>query len=238
MSEAKELTRSELVSLAKLMYQNDLYSDVIGYMKKVIKMKTPLNFEEIHILFSSYILLKEPFVTTFNSCEGSILDKKLCEELQSKLKAAIDMISNEAIQLLDSDLVKRDTSKESIAHYKCSKAVQHHQRASVASGKDREKKVGEAMKLFKEAAKIADENLNHPAHPVGLCIADEFSKFHYNTLLDSDEALRITKEAYGKIQGVLYEERGKCLDGLSEDLHVYSKQYAKYLGENIENWSR
>ena len=41
-----QFDRSELVSLTERCFENDCFDDVTSYMKEVIKMGTPLNFEE------------------------------------------------------------------------------------------------------------------------------------------------------------------------------------------------
>ena len=56
-----QFDRSELVSLAESCYENDVFRDVINYMKEVIKMGTPLNFKERSLIFDSYHWLKDQF---------------------------------------------------------------------------------------------------------------------------------------------------------------------------------
>ena len=73
-----ELDRIELVSLAERCYENDCYEDVISYMKEVIKMGTPLNFEERNMIFFSYERLILPYVNLFVFPEdSSFSDEKL-----------------------------------------------------------------------------------------------------------------------------------------------------------------
>ena len=240
-----QFDKSELVSLAKLPFQNGHFNDVIIYMKEVINMGTPLKFNESLFILSRYYRLKNPFLDTLNSCkcsnleekyvniyyysETSNLNEKLLRELQIKAKTAINRISDEAIELLDSYWVKRDDSYEAIAHYKCIKAFQHNQKAYVASGEDKENEISKALELYEEATKIANENLN-PAHPVRLNFAVNFSMFHIDLLDSVENALAVLKEAYEKGQN--------CLDELSdEDLKCYAEKCLGIMSEDIGDWS-
>ena len=73
-----QFDRSELVSLAKKCYENGCHEDVISYIKELIKMGTPLNFEERHMIFFSYERLILPYVNLFVFPEdSSFSDEKL-----------------------------------------------------------------------------------------------------------------------------------------------------------------
>ena len=87
-----QFSRSELVSLAELCYHNYLFNDAISYMKEVMKMGFPLNYRERLYIFGSYLSLKKPLLNTYYSYEGSNLNEKLREELQTKEKTAINRI--------------------------------------------------------------------------------------------------------------------------------------------------
>ena len=211
-----QFDRSELVVLAELSYKNNLFNDAICHMKEAIKMSTPLGYDERECLLWSYNKLKEPFYDIFYSSKKSNLNKKLRGELQTKAQTAINRISDEFIELLDSYWVKRDESKDAVAHYKCFKAVQYDHKAYFASGEDKENLIIKALELYEEASKIANEHLS-PAHPIRLIIAVWFSKFHYYLLNSVDKALAISKEAYEKCQ--------PCLSELSEDLKSSAELY-------------
>ena len=221
-----QFDRSELVSLAESCYQNDVFRDVIDYMKEVIKMGTPLNFYERILTFDSYSLLIKPFFNNFYSWQNSNLNDKLRTELQTKARTAINRICDEAIQLLDSYWVKRDDSNEAVTHYKCFKAIAYHYKAFVASGEDKEHLISKALELYEEASKFAAENLN-PAHPDRLLIAYNFSHFYYEVLNSVDKALAISREAYEKGQ--------PCFSELSKDLKYHAEKFLKWLSELIDN---
>ena len=118
-----QFDRSELVSLAKICNENGRYEDVISYMKEVIKMGTPLNFEERGMVFYNYNELVLPYVNSIIFCGDSNVEAKLQIEISLKAKSEINRICDKAIELLNNNWIKRDTNIEAIADYKCFRAV-------------------------------------------------------------------------------------------------------------------
>ena len=223
-----QFDRSELVSLAECYFQNGAYNDVIGYMKKVIEMVTPLNFHEKGLVFDSYNSLKKPYINTYYPFNRCSLNEKLSREVRKKSDTAINRICDEAIELLNSYLVERDVSNEAVAHCKGYIARQYYEKAFIISAEESENTKSRSLEYFEEASKIANENLN-PAHPVRLSIACDFSKFHYKILDSVSNGLAISKDAY---------QKGKhCLVELPEDLKYHAEKHLKELSENIDNWS-
>ena len=106
-------------------------------------------------------------------------------------------------------MVLRDNNIEAVAHYKGFKALQYHEKASVASEEDKQNVISKSLELYEEASKFADENRNL-THLVRLFIKSEFSKFHCCILDSVVKAIVISKEAY--------ENGLNCLTGLSGDL--------------------
>ena len=97
-----QFDRSELVSLAKLCYENGRYEDVISYMKEVIKMGTPLILKERDMVFFSYIWLVVPYIDSIISCDNSSVEAKLQKEIRQKAKSETNRFCDEAIELLHS----------------------------------------------------------------------------------------------------------------------------------------
>ena len=223
-----QFDRSELVSLAERCYENNCHKDVISYMKKVIKMPTPLKYGERCILFYSYDYLILPYLDLYSSANNSSFpDEKLRKEIKLKAQSETNRLSNDAIRLLDSNEVKSDTSIEAVAHYKYFLADQYDNKTRVSSGTVRIVNDSEASKLFEEAYEIANKNLN-PAHPIVIDIAISYSEFIYHSLGSVDKALKIATEAHDKAL--------PKLSGLSEELKKFAKKRLELLSEEINEW--
>ena len=109
-----QFDRSELVYLAEMCYKDLRYEDVISYMKGVIKMKTPRNFEERNMIFYSFTYLKQPFLRSYVYFNDSGVDQKLQKVIKKKAKIEINRICNEIFEFLDSTCIKIDTNTEAI----------------------------------------------------------------------------------------------------------------------------
>ena len=223
-----QFDRSELVSLAKWFYEKDCYDDAISYMKEVINMATPLNYEERRIIFVGYINLIRPYVNLYVSPESSSLpDEKLRREINLKAQSETNRLFDDAIQLLNSYWVKRDTNIEAVAHYKCFLAGQYDNKASVASDADKELNISKALSLFEEAYEIANKNLN-PAHPVSIDVAGYYSEFNFRLLDCVDRALKIATEAHDKALSKLSK--------LPEELKDCATKKLECLSAEINEW--
>ena len=221
-----QFDRSELVSLAKRCFEKKCYDDAISYMKEVINMATPLNYEERRIIFVGYNNLIHPYVNLYVSPENSSFpDEKLRREINSKAQSETNRLSDEIIQLLNQ--LKRDTNIEAVAHYECLLADQYDNKASVSLDADRKLNINKAMSLFEEAYQIANKNLN-PAHPVSILVADYYSRFNYYLLGSADKALNIATEAHNKALSNLSE--------LPEELKDCVTNKLERLSEKINEW--
>ena len=167
------------MSLAKKCY-DDQYTNVITYLKEVIKLEFPLNYPERGLIIDSFYKLKYPFFYIFSDSKRNVIKHK-CDKLNIDLiknaKEALFNICNNAICLLDDNSVEKDIIKKSIAHYKCFKAMNYHELAYYTGNNGNDGYKNKALELYKEATEIANEYLN-PAHPVKLYIAWNFSNFY------------------------------------------------------------
>ena len=100
-------------------------------------MGTPLNYEERTLIFYSYRKLVEPHLRSFCLRCHTNVDDNLKGELKLKSTTAINKICDEAIELLDSYWIKRDTNIEAVADYKKIRGINYkYNKAAVISGLD------------------------------------------------------------------------------------------------------
>ena len=223
-----QFDRIELVSLAERYFEKDCYKDVIHYMKEIIKTGTPFNSIERHMIFLSYDKLILPYVNLYAIPEDSSFpDEKLRREINLKAQSETYRISDDAIQLLNSYEVKRDTNIEAVIHYKCYLAEQHDNKARVSSDADKELNISKASSLFDEAYEISKKNLN-PAHPVVIDVAISYSVFVVNLLGSVDKALNIATVAHDKALSKLSE--------LPDELKSLANEGLECLRANINEW--
>ena len=143
-----ENNRSELIDHAKLCYELKRWEDTVDCMKKVIKMGKPLNYEERKLLFNAFTLKTDTLSDTLASfrshSQGNILVKNLTEKVAQEIIIHCD----NAIEVLDDDLIKNDENVESIAHYKCGKVSQHYYKVLFMSDENKDIEVKKTHKTF------------------------------------------------------------------------------------------
>ena len=219
-----QFDRSELMSLAEICCKNGRYEDVISYMKEVVRMGTPLNLEERKVVFYSYDYLLQPYIDSIISCDNSCVEAKLQKEISQKAKSETNRICDEAIELLDSYWVKRDTNIEAVASYKCFRAVILGYKAFTASGQLRNSETNKSIKLFEESYEIASKNLS-PAHSLTISIAKKFFVLQHLRLVSVDKAISFATEAYNKGLSHLHE--------IPEELKTRAQELLEKLKEGI-----
>ena len=160
--------RKELISLAKISFEIGLYRDAIDYMKQVIKMATPLSYDERDLIFKSYSCLKENLL----NCRKKLncTNEHLHRELRARINYKLEKICEEAEKITENYWIKRDENAEAVVHYKHFKATQRYFKVFVTS-ENKKEDAKETVGAVEEALKTAKEMLS-PAHPIRLSIAE------------------------------------------------------------------
>ena len=156
------------------------------------------------MIFDSYIELVLPYIKSIILCDDSSVKAKIQNEISLKAKSETNRICDEAIELLDSYWIKRDTNIEAVADYKRSRAMVLSYKAVTASGGVKNSEISKALKLVEEANEIASKNLS-PANPVMILNAISFTVLQSLKLVSVEKALAITTEAYNKGLSHLHE---------------------------------
>ena len=188
--------RKELVSLAELYHKKGLFKGAISYMKVVTKMGKPLNYNERRIIFNSYYQLSVSYIDLdlwVDTLKSPVLKKKL--QLKPKVKQSISNIFDEAIDFVDSCLVKQDGKVEAVADCKRFKAFILFYKSLIKSGNVKEAMIREALTNFQDASHFAKENLK-PAHPTRLFTEINLSEVKKYLLDSVDKSLTIAKKAH------------------------------------------
>ena len=150
------------------------------------------------MIFDSYIELVLPYIKSIILCDDSSVKAKIQNEISLKAKSETNRICDEAIELLDSYWIKRDTNIEAVADYKRLRAIQQGYIAVIASEQERNSEISKAMKLFEEAYETASKNLS-PAHPIAIIIADDFSSLQFFNLISVDKVMLLLLKPTTKV---------------------------------------
>ena len=133
-----DFDRKELISLATISHDVGLYNDSIDYWKQVIKMSTPLNYDERRSLYFNYKCMRENLSKCLDSLKCMSVENHLHLEIKHKLKSKYDKVCDECIELLECYWIKRDDNSEAVAHYQNFKASRYYSKTYFASIVDHE----------------------------------------------------------------------------------------------------
>ena len=218
--------RKDLISLAKISSELGLHSDAIDYMKQVIKMSIPFNYDERNLLFSSYDCMRDNLFKLRRKVKRMkpLISENVHQEIAERIDLQFKKVCNEAIELTDNYWIKRDDNARAIVHYKSFKATQYYFLVFVTLSDD---DVNKAIENFEEASKIAEMCLS-PAHPMRISIAKYLSEIQ-GYMLDLPEKALFTAEH-------AYKEGLACLHEMSEELKSKSEEYLDGLKKDVQRW--
>ena len=249
-----DFDREELISLANVSHNLGLHEDSINYWKQVIKMSTPLNYDERGSVYSNYMCIRKNLYKCPDSLKCMSVENHLRLEIKHKLKSKYDKICDECIELFESYWIKRDENSEAVVDYQNYKASSYLSKTFFASivdyegeeedgdesyDEEEEEEEGEdvddvdnnvkiAKELFEEAFELAKENLS-PAHASLLSVASNLSELH--CYMDSPDDLSIAKEAYENGISHLHELDGKLKSDSEIQLENLKNQIERFSTE-------
>ncbi|XP_035659166.1 14-3-3 protein gamma-like [Branchiostoma floridae] len=241
--------RTNKVALAKLWEQTERWHDMALCMKEVVEMGGILQQEERNLLSVAYKNKASSRRCTWrivssaeqNAPDGSY-DRQAATWLREKVETELKEMCDEVLALLDNFLIPRadkeledehdEESREKVAEsyvfYRKMKGDYHRYQAEISEGEEKEGVVKDAQESYGEALKKAAEELK-PTHPIRLGVALNFSVFHYEVTKNTEEACRLTKDAF---DAAISE-----LDTLNDASYKDSTIIMHMLRDNLTVWT-
>ena len=185
-------------SLAEKYYDEGQCTNVINYLKEVIRLEYPLKYSEQRLISTNFWLIQRPFFDILNDVKNNVIkhkSDKLSIYLISNAKEALFNLCNNAICLLNDKSVEKDISEEFIAHYMCFKAINYYKLVYYSLNICNEDGKNKALELYEEATEITNKYLNR-AHPATLYITYHFSLLYRLFIDDKTKALNKKSIAY------------------------------------------
>ena len=190
-------------------------------------MGEPLNYEDRQLLFNALSMKTNSLFVTLGSLNNHSDDNILVKNLKEKVKQEIIVQCDNAIELLDSDLIKNDENIDAIVDYKCNKASQYHHKVLFMSDDNKDNEVRKTKELFEEAMTFAWNSLE-ASHPIRTWTALEFSNFYMNICNSVEQARVVAIQAYSEgissLSGLDSSLRNDAMDNLKKLL-----EYIKHL---------
>jgi 14-3-3 protein epsilon len=230
-------SREKCVYLARLAELAERYEDMAKYMTTVSRMQQELTVEERNLLSVAYknaVGSRRGSWRTVSTHEqkeqakGNAESATNAQTYRKKVESELVEICHAILSLLDENLIPGSTNGESKVFFYKMKGDYFRYIAEVATAEEKAHASEEAHKSYKEAMNVAQSELP-VTHPIRLGLALNFSVFHYEVLVNPDEACKMAKQAF--------EDAIAELDNVSEDTYKDSTLIMQLLRENLQLWT-
>jgi len=205
---------------------------MVDAMKEVVELQQPLSSEERNLLSVAYKNIigsrrsSWRVLQSINSkAQGDDLTTAV-NDFRENIEKELKQFCREILGLLDNFLISDDDTEAKVFYLKM-KGDYFRYLAEIAAAEDRKDISNDALHAYEEASKVA-EGLS-PTHPIRLGLALNFSVFHYEIMVNHDEACKLAKSAFDDAIGEL--------DSLEEDKYKDSTLIMQLLRDNLTLWT-
>merc|ERR1719460_1190430 len=230
-------SREKSVYFAKLAEQAERYDEMADYMKDVGNIPQELSVEERNLLSVAYknaVGSRRAAWRIITSVEqkekskGNAENAKWAKEYCGKVEKELDKICGTILNLLDTNLIKKDGSGESKVFYQKMKADYYRYLAEYKDGAEKDKAAESARLAYEDAKTVAEKDLA-VTHPIRLGLALNYSVFQYEVLQKPEEACAMARTAF--------EDAIAELDNVAEDSYKDSTLIMQLLRDNLTLWT-
>ena len=235
-SSKKNLTREELVYLAKLYEKTERYPDMVKTINKFIELDPKLNKNERNILcsgFKNIIADKRASWRLLNSMEKKESKKNSSQvenikSVKKNVENDLNKIIEEIISTIDKYLAPNAPDLETKVFFMKIKGDYLRYKCEYTSGKEFSEACTEAEKIYKEAYEMANKSIPISSS-TRLGLALNYSVFFYEIKGQKDDAMKIAKNTF--------EEAMKVLDAIEKSKPKDTILIIQLLKENLILWS-
>ena len=235
-SSKKNLTREELVYLAKLYERAERYPDMVKTINKFVELDPKLTKDERNILSAGYkniISDKRASWRLLNSLERKEEKKNSSQianikEVKDNIERELNKICDEIQNIIDKYLIPNASDSEMKVFFLKLKGDYYRYKCEFANGKDFDNACEKAEKVYKEAYDIANKDIPI-TNSTRLGLALNYSVFYYEIKGLREEACNIAKNAF--------DESMKVLDDLEKSKAKDTLLIIQLLKENLILWS-
>ena len=235
-SSKKDLTREELVYLAKLYEKTERYPDMVKTINKFVELNPKLTKNERNILCSGYkniIADKRASWRLLNSMEKKESKKNSSQLVNIKtvkknIENDLNKITEEIISIIDKYLLPSAPDIETKVFFMKIKGDYLRYKCEFTSGKEFNEACTNAEKIYKEAYDQANKNIPISSS-TRLGLGLNFSVFYYEIKGQKEEAMKIAK--------TVFEEAMKVADILEKSKPKDTILIIQLLKENLILWS-
>ena len=235
-SSKKNLTREELVYLAKLYERAERYPDMVKTINKFVELDPKLTKDERNILSAGYkniISDKRASWRLLNSMERKESKKNTSQvenikSVKNSIEKELTNIIDEVQIIIDKYLIPNAIDSENKVYYLKLKGDYYRYKCEFSTGEEFNEACSKAEKVYEEANEIANKSIPISSS-TRLGLALNYSVFFYEIKGLKEEACKIAKNAF--------DEAMKVLDILEKSKPKDTILIIQLLKENLILWS-
>lgn len=239
------MTREELVYMAKVCEQTERFDQMLTYMKQILKIDSNLSVDDRNSLSVAYknsvgsrrtawrvLQNLEQKETNKNNENVQLIQsykKKVEEELDTICKEIIDEITDNLIPSIKSE-DKEEETQEKVFYLKM-KGDYYRYIAEYSEGDKKEKAGKNALEAYTKAVELA-EAVNgglKTTHPIRLGLALNFSVFYYEVMNDPGMACKLAKSSF--------DNAIADIEDIQEDYYRDSTTIMQLIRDNLTLWN-
>jgi hypothetical protein len=224
-----DLSRGDLVIMARVAETAERYEDMCAIIKSLITLDASLSVEERNLLSVAYknvVGTRRSSWRTINSeAHPDAEEKALIEVYRTEIEKELNTICLEVIGLLTDHLIPKVTGKKDESEVFFLKMAGDYYRYLAEFQTENGKN---AAKFYEQALVVAKENL-HETHPTRLGLSLNYSVCHYEILKDPNKACQLAKEAF--------DDAIQKLDSLDDASYKDSTLIMQLLRDNLTLWT-
>jgi 14-3-3 protein epsilon len=235
-----ELTRENLLFLARSAESAERYEDMTKFMNKLVlltSVDSDLGVEERNLLSVAYknvVGARRASWRTLNLDEHK--NNEQIKIFRGQVEHELSTICKEVLALLDQQLVPAASKSHSVEAqvFYLKMAGDYYRYFAEFQPEDSHAK--SALTNYEKAYKLATEGSGTdapalaPTHPIRLGLALNFSVCHYEILKNPEEACKLAKKAF--------DDAVSKLEGLTENEYKDSTLIMQLLRDNLTLWTQ
>lgn len=232
-----DLSREELIFMAKICEQTERFEDMLDYMKKVAYLDQELSIDERNLLSVAYkntVGSRRTAWRALTSIETKEEAKSskylpLLRDYKEKIEKELNQYCDDILQVLDQKLIPgSEDNKEGNVFFQKMKGDYYRYISEYASGELHQKASDNALQAYQSATDVASSNLK-TTHPIRLGLALNFSVFHYEVMNDPTKACQLAKESF--------DQAIADIEDLEEDVYKDATTIMQLIRDNLTLWT-
>ena len=231
------LSREELIFMAKICEQTERFEDMLNYMKQVAMMDTQLSVDDRNLLSVAYkntVGSRRTAWRALTSIETKEEAKSskylpLLRDYKEKIEGELNQYCNDILQVLDQKLIPASQEDiEANVFFLKLKGDYYRYISEYASGELHQKASDNALQGYQAATDVATANLK-TTDPIRLGLALNFSVFYYEVMNDPTKACQLAKESF--------DQAISDIEELDEDVYKDATTIMQLIRDNLTLWT-